>query len=115
MTTLYGISNCDTVKKARTWLDKAGVLYRFHDFRVDGLEEPLARRWIETLGWQAVLNKRSTTWRGLDDDVKIAMDEAIALREILVAPTLIKRPVLEEKDSLFVGFDQQQYKNLFEA
>lgn len=113
MTKLYGISNCDTVKKARAWMDAQQLDYHFHDFRVDGVSELQIRGWIEVLGWESVVNKRSTTWRELDDATKAAMDSSRAVSEILKTPTLVKRPVLEHSDMLHVGFATKAYENIF--
>ena len=112
MITLYGISNCDTVKKAQKWLDANNVSYTFHDFRKDGIEETQVSQWLDTLGWEKVVNKRSTTWRGLSDDKKANMDAELALSEIMVQPTLIKRPVLDDGQSIMIGFSDKQYQAL---
>ncbi len=113
MTILYGISNCDTVKKAQRWLTTNGVDFSFHDFRKDGLTEVQLREWVENLGWEALLNKRSTSWRALDDSIKNSIDETSAIREMLATPTLIKRPVLSLGDRVQVGFKESEYSALF--
>ncbi|GGK78960.1 ArsC family reductase [Amphritea balenae] len=113
MTTLYGIANCDTVKKAQRWLQTNNVAFSFHDFRKDGLTEQQLNVWIEQLGWEVLLNKRSTSWRQLDDEVKNNIDQASAIREMLATPTLIKRPVLVQNDSYKVGFKENEYSALF--
>lgn len=113
MTTLYGIANCDTVKKARKWLDAAGVAYNFHDFRQDGLDAAQVRAWIDELGWEAIVNRRSTTWRGLGDDVQAGMDASAAVTEIVRAPTLVKRPVLDTGKERHVGFSAATYGEIF--
>ncbi|WP_428036731.1 ArsC family reductase [Amphritea sp.] len=112
MTTLYGISNCDTVKKAQRWLTTNGVEFRFHDFRKDGLSEAQLREWVAALGWEALLNKRSTSWRALSDEIKNSIDEASAVREMLATPTLIKRPVLSHNNHVQVGFKESDYSAL---
>ena len=94
MLTLYGIKNCDTVKKARHWLEAHGIAYQFHDFRQDGLEQKRLQSWIKALGWEAIVNKRSTTWRNLADKDKAISDAQQAVKLLLANPTLIKRPVL---------------------
>ena len=113
MTVLYGISNCDTVKKARKWLDGAGVAYRFHDFRVDGLDEDQVRSWIDEMGWESIVNRRSSTWRALDAATRDGMTAATAVREIMFAPTLIKRPLLDVGTKRHVGFNEAIYGKIF--
>ena len=112
MITLYGIPNCDTVKKARTWLENNNVHYQFHDFRKDGLSQATVESWMDKLAWDKVVNKRSTTWRSLSDDTKATMDATIAVQEILKQPTLVKRPVIESGDTLVVGFNETAYQDL---
>lgn len=118
MTTLYGIKNCDTVKKARKWLEENGQDFTFHDVRVDGLDISMIERWIAALGWEAVLNKRSTTWKQLDDSSKSDLNETKAAALLLANPTLIKRPVLEAQSGkknthIHVGFKADMYQNIF--
>jgi arsenate reductase len=112
MITLYGISNCDTVKKAKKWLDAHEVNYAFHDFRKHGLDEAQLRRWINKAGWEILLNRRGTTWRKLTEDDKQDMDGDKALQLMLDNVTLIKRPVLVRGNTLLVGFDEQKYNQL---
>lgn len=114
MTTLYGIKNCDTVKKARTWLDTNGVDYVFHDIRADGLDENHVAKWVKDLGWEATLNKRSTTWKQLDDASKADIDAAKAIALIVDNPTLFKRPVLEHSGTTYNGFKADQYQSIFQ-
>ncbi len=112
MIVLYGIPNCDTVRKARKWLDAAGVEYRFHDFRKDGLDPATLRRWAGAVGWETLLNRRGQTWRKLDPAVREAMDEARALDWMQKEPTLIKRPVTEWPDgSVTVGFQPEAWED----
>ncbi len=113
MTTLYGISNCDTVKKARTWLEKQDIDYHFHDFRRDGLDKKLVQAWVNQVGWEGLINKRSTTWKGLAPKVKQAMNNSNVIDTILQQPTLIKRPVLVSQDQLLIGFKQADYADSF--
>lgn len=113
MITLYGIKNCDTVKKARRWLEDEGVEYRFHDFREDGLKAKQAKAWIEELGWEQLLNKRSTSWKALDAVTRDAMDDERALEAVLEQPTLIKRPLLDTGHERFTGFSAQRYQAIF--
>lgn len=91
--TLFGIPNCDTVKKSRKWLDSQGVSYTFHDFRENGVPQNL-ENWINDLGWESVINKRSTSWRALTDEQKTTMDNGLAAELARETPTLIRRPVL---------------------
>lgn len=106
---LYGIKNCDTVKKARRWLEANDVAYTFHDFRADGLEQDTIESWLEYVSWEVLLNKRGTTWRKLDDPRKDKLDEAIAVELMLANPTLIKRPVVVTGNTCFVGFKEADY------
>ncbi|MBI5450026.1 MAG: ArsC family reductase [Gammaproteobacteria bacterium] len=110
--TLYGIANCDNIKKTRAWLDSQGICYRFHDVRADGLEATRLAVWIRELGWQAVMNCRGLTWRKLTRDEKHNIDDAKALTLMLRYPALIKRPLLECGGRHVVGFDPQQIKAL---
>ncbi|MDK2762352.1 MAG: ArsC family reductase [Sphingopyxis sp.] len=101
---LYGISNCDTVKKARRWLDEQGVAYRFHDVRKDGLDAARLQRWIDAVGWEKLLNKAGTTFRKLPDDQKSGLDAESAKALMLDQPAMIRRPVVEAADVVSVGF-----------
>ncbi|MGB0466660.1 MAG: ArsC family reductase [Pontibacterium sp.] len=112
MITVYGIKNCDTVKKARKWLEAQGLDYQFHDFRQEGLDDTLLKGWIAELGWESLLNKRSTSWRQLPDEAKNNMDEAGAIAAMLENPTLIKRPVLDTGDVRTLGFKDATYASL---
>ena len=114
MITLCGIKNCDSVKKARKWLENNNTNYHFHDFRTEGLEQGKLQQWIKTVGWQTLLNRRSTSWRELPEDIKDNIDETSALALMLENPTLIKRPVLELDDGkVQVGFKAENYASLF--
>ncbi|WP_349432660.1 ArsC family reductase [Methylomarinum sp. Ch1-1] len=110
MHTLYGIKNCDTVKKARKWLDEHHIEYRFHDYRADGLNAQLLQHFSSTLGWEAMLNKRSTSWRQLNDAQKNNLSEPTALQLMLETPTLIKRPILDTGEQLLIGFNAEHYQ-----
>jgi arsenate reductase len=110
---LYGIKNCDTVKKARRWLDTNGVTYTFHDVRADGLDEATLRGWLDTVTWETLLNKRGTTWRQLDDPRKDHLTAVQAIELMLTHPTLIKRPVIETETQCTVGFNEQTYTETF--
>ncbi|WFP48755.1 ArsC family reductase [Methylomonas sp. EFPC3] len=109
MKVLYGIKNCDTVKKARALLDSRRIEYRFHDYRVDGLEPALLQKFVDALGVDAVLNQRSTSWRQLDDEQKRDLTPEKAVQLMLAVPTLIKRPILDDGRQLLVGFNPEQY------
>lgn len=112
--TLYGISNCDTVRKARKWLVDHHVEFDFHDFRKDGLDRATLEHWCQKTDWETLLNKRSTSWRGIADERKTDLCESSAIDLMLEQPTLIKRPVLERNDQISVGFSNQQYAQLID-
>ncbi len=114
MTTLFGIKNCDTVKKARKWLDAAGIDYRFHDFRTDGLKREQLSAWNQAVGWETLLNRRGTTWRQLPEAVKENIDDNNVLDLLMEHPTLIKRPVLELNEDVRIGFKETDYMELFQ-
>lgn len=111
--TLYGIPNCDTVKKARRWLDDRGVPHRFHDFRKDGLDAARLQGWIDTLGWEKLLNKSGTTFRKLPDAQKEGLDAAAAKALMLDQPAMIRRPVVEADGALSVGFSADDWHQRF--
>lgn len=112
MLTLYGIKNCDTVKKARNWLEDHGIDYQFHDFRQDGLDKKQLSTWVETLGWEVIVNKRSTTWRNLSAQDKDITSPSQAIKLLLANPTLIKRPVAQNKKTLLIGFKEVEFEKL---
>jgi Spx/MgsR family transcriptional regulator len=109
---LYGIRNCDTVKKARAWLDQRGVEYRFHDYKVAGINMARLDRWCGEVGWEVLLNRAGTTFRKLADSRKenLNLEKAVAL--MLAQPSVIKRPVVELNGKLVVGFKPELYKSL---
>lgn len=111
MRKLYGIKNCDTVKKARSWLEQNQLNYQFHDYRVDGISAELLKRFAANSGWEALLNKRSTTWRQLDEAQKADLNADTVLQLLLAHPTLIKRPVLESGDVFIIGFNADEYQH----
>jgi len=113
MITLYGISNCDTVRKARNWLSSHDVDYQFHDIRRDGLTVKQLKTWAKAVGWETLLNRRGQTWRNLTDKQKAEINETRALQLMHANPTLIKRPVLETKKRIHVGFSAADYQQLF--
>ncbi|MGX9571649.1 ArsC family reductase [Mesorhizobium sp. f-mel] len=108
--TMYGITNCDTIKKARVWLESHDVAYRFHDYRVEGLDADRLNGWSRKVGWEILLNKASTTFRELSDNDKLSLDEKKAKALMLANPTMIKRPVLELGDRILVGFKPDVYQ-----
>lgn len=109
---VFGIKNCDTVKKARRWLDDNGIDYQFHDFRKDGLEKSTIEGWLESVEWEVLLNKRGTTWRKLDDPRKENLNQDVAVELMLENPTLIKRPVFVNASDVIVGFNEDTYQTL---
>jgi len=112
--TLYGIPNCDTVKKARTWLAAQGHDVDFHDFKKQGLARATAAAWLEQLDWEVLVNRKGTTWRNLSDERKAAItSKAAALELVLEQPSVIKRPVLERDGQVAVGFSDTLYLELF--
>ena len=113
MVKVYGIPNCDTMKKARKWLAEHDVEYQFHDYKKEGVDEKRLRGWVAQVGWETLLNRRGMMWRKLDDEVKAGIDEASAIRVMLKTPSIIKRPVLEHGTKLHVGFKEAEYNALF--
>jgi arsenate reductase len=113
MTTLYGISNCDTVRKARRWLDGHGVDYRFHDLRRDGLDRKMLQHWEQRLGWEQLLNRRGSTWRKLPETVRDGIGKSTALRIMQEQPSIIRRPLLEHGKQLHAGFNAGEYSTIF--
>ncbi len=113
MITLYGIRNCDTVKKARNWLEDRHIDYHFHDFREDGLSESQVRAWLEEMDWSQLVNKRSTSWKALDAGTREAMSAETAVGAIMHHPTLIKRPLLDTGKQRFTGFSADEYERIF--
>ncbi len=109
MVDLYGIPNCDTMRKARAWLADHGIEYRFHDFKKEGVDEALLDEWIKQAGWETLLNRRGMMWRKLPQTVRDAIDAANARRIMLETPSIIKRPVLVRDGKVHVGFDPDRY------
>jgi len=112
MITLYGIKNCDSVRKARKWLEANRVAFQFHDFRRDGLEASMLQGWVDELGWEKLLNRHSSTWRQLPDDEKTDPDTRKAVALMRQHPTLIKRPLLDNGTKYLVGFDEKSWQEL---
>ena len=113
MTKLYGIKNCDTIKKARQWLDSHGIDYQFHDYRADGLDTAWLNTTESHLGWEALLNKRGTTFRQLTDEQKSHLHKDKALDLLATHPAMIKRPLLIHAGKYHLGFKEIQYQEIF--
>lgn len=113
LATIYGIRNCDTMKKARAWLDAHGIEYAFQDYKTAGLDEARLQAWIDALGWEPLLNRAGTTFRNLPDTDKTDLDAAKARRLMLAQPSMIKRPVLDVDGRLTVGFRSEVYAGVF--
>lgn len=111
--TLFGIKNCDTVRKARKWIENHQLPVHFHDFREEGLRQEDLELWCHTAGWETLFNRRSTSFRALSDADKTDIDQAKALALMLAHPTLIKRPVLVVGEQVVVGFNESDYKKVF--
>ena len=109
--TLFGIKNCDTMKKARQWLDDVGVSYSFHDYKLAGIDAASLQRWCAALGWETVLNRAGTTFRKLPEADRQGLDEARAIALMLTQPSMIKRPILEGQGVLLAGFKPEVYAN----
>lgn len=113
MTTLYGIKNCDTIKKARKWLEQHDIGHQFHDYRSDGLSADWLEKAESSLGWEQMLNKRGTTFRQLDDAQKQDLNKDKALALLLEHPAMIKRPILHHQNQFHIGFKVDQYQSIF--
>ncbi|WP_265569992.1 arsenate reductase [Sphingomicrobium nitratireducens] len=109
---LYGIPNCDTVKKARDWFEKRSIAYRFHDYKKAGIEKDKLEEWVLEFGWEPILNKRGTTFRGLPDVLKQDIDGDKAIMLMAAHPEMIKRPIVEGGDSPIIGYDSTAYEVL---
>ena len=110
---IYGIKNCDTMKKARTWLEGQGVAYDFHDYKAAGIDRAHLQRWIGEFGWESVLNRAGTTFRKLPDADRTGLDAEKAIALMLAQPSMIKRPVLETGTRTLIGFKPDQYQAAF--
>ena len=113
MIKLYGIKNCDTMKKARAWLDAKGVAYDFHDYKAAGIDRATLQGWVKQAGWEILLNRAGTTFRSLPEADKANLTEAKAIALMLAQPSMIKRPVLDRGGTLLVGFKPEQYAAVF--
>ena len=108
--TIYGIRNCDTMKKARAWLDAQGLTYTFHDYKVDGLASDRLEAWVTELGWEPLLNRAGTTFRRLAESEKAGLDRSRAIALMLAQPSMIKRPVLDTGTRRLVGFSEAAWR-----
>ena len=113
MITVYGIKNCDTMKKALRWLDDAGVEYQFHDYKKQGVPADQLDHWLKAPGWEQIINRRGTTWRKLDESVRDTMDSSSARAVILDNPSIIKRPLLDTGSEIVLGFSADDYTARF--
>ena len=111
--TIYGIKNCDTMKKARAWLDQHGIAYTFHDYKAAGIDRSRLEAWSRDIGWETLLNRAGTTFRALPDKDKDGLTEKNAIALMIAQPSMIKRPVLEIGGKLLVGFKPEQYAEVF--
>jgi arsenate reductase len=112
MIAIYGIKNCDTMKKARAWLDAREIAYDFHDYKSQGIDRPRLERWVAALGWEALLNRAGTTFRKLPDADKQGLTEKKAIALMLAQPSMIKRPVLEKGAKVLAGFRPEEFEKL---
>lgn len=110
MLNLYGIPNCDTMKKARVWLTEQGLDFEFHNYKKVGIDKATLQKWAKQVGWELLVNRRGTTWRKLPEADREAINEALALELMVAYPSLIKRPVLETGDQLLVGFSPTEWQ-----
>jgi len=112
--TIYGIKNCDTMKKARTWLDDHGVKYAFHDYKAEGIDKARLETWAKNVGWETLLNRAGTTFRKLPDKDRVNVGETKAIALMVEQPSMIKRPVLDSGGKLIVGFKPETYAKQFD-
>ena len=113
MIVIYGIKNCDTMKKARAWLEAHKVAYRFHDYKAEGIDRARLETWVKALGWETLLNRAGTTFRKLPDKDKDGLNEKKAIALMLAQPSMIKRPVIEKGAKRLVGFKPNDYAKAF--
>ncbi len=111
--TMFGIPNCDTIKKAKKWLDAENISYDFHDYRKQGIDQSMVEDFCQALGWENVLNKRGTTYRQLTQEQKDSLNETTAVALLVEQPAMIKRPILRVENQLYIGFKAEQYSNIF--
>lgn len=113
MIEVYGIKNCNTVKKALTWLDEHAIEYTFHDYKKEGVDEKKLKAWTKELGWEILLNRKGTTWRRFPDEVKEGINQTKAIKLMIENPSAIKRPLIDNGNSRIVGFDEEMYLSYF--
>ena len=113
MIRLFGIPNCETMKKARRWLDARGIAYDFHDYKKQGLDEIQLRAWVAELGWEKLINRQGMMWRKLPLDVREGLNEAGAIRVMLATPSIIRRPLLDTGKARHLGFSEAAYAEIF--
>ena len=113
MIRLYGIANCDTMKRARRWLDEHGVAYDFHDYKRHGLDETRLRAWVAELGWERLVNRQGMMWRKLPVEVREGLDEESAIQIMLATPSIIRRPLLDTGRARHLGFSEEAYAKIF--
>lgn len=113
MITVYGIKNCDTVKKALKWLADHNIKHKLHDYRIDGLDTAFLQQAEAQFGWENLVNKRSTTWRNLDEEIKKNLSKTTALSVLMDNPTLIKRPIIMQDNKALIGFNEKEYEKAF--
>ena len=112
-TVIYGINNCESVKKAKLWLTENKIEFSFHDFRKNGLHEDIVHKWTNQIQWESLLNRRGTTWRGIEQKIKDQIHDTNIVNFLCKNPTVIKRPVLERGERLIVGFNETNYGEFF--
>jgi len=115
MIKIYGIKNCDTMKKTFKWLDQNNIDYDFHDYKKLGVNQNILQSAIDQYGWETVINRRGTTWRQLDDTIKETMDVPNAIKVALNNPSIVKRPLIVKDDDILIGFNEEQYAELLNA
>lgn len=113
--TMFGIPNCDTIKKAKKWLEAEDIAYDFHDYRKQGIDAEMVSEFCRALGWEQVLNKRGTTYRQLAQEQKDTLNEENAIALLVENPAMIKRPILKVNDQLHIGFKAHQYASIFNS
>ncbi len=113
MVRLYGIPNCDSMKKARRWLDERGIAYDFHDYKRQGLDESQVRAWVAELGWEKLLNRQGMMWRKLPVEIREGLDEDGAIRVMVSTPAIIRRPLLDTGEARYLGFSEPAYAEIF--
>lgn len=113
MTTLYAIPNCNTVKKARTWLEEQNIDYDFHNYKKQGIDQETLQQWVDELGWETVINRKGMTWRKLDESLRESMDSDKAIQIMLENQSIIKRPLIIKDGKKILGFNESDYENFF--